>query len=424
MRLRNFAEASDALRSYIPNKRFEDNYRLDRMRSLLAALGDPQETFATVHIAGTSGKTSTAYLVRALLEAAGQKTGLTVSPHVDSVTERIQLSGHPISEDAFVDHLERLLTRVESTGLSPTYFEVLVALAYLVFHTEDVDYAVVETGLGGLLDGTNTIARRDKVCVITDIGLDHTEVLGETVEEIAGQKAGIIQPGNAVVLQGQDPAVERVVAEAARARGAQLTVVRDVPGGPLAASSDLALFQRRNLRVAEVTYRLVAARDGLPPLSALDLPGLADCLPPARMEIREVQGREIVIDGAHNPQKLRALRGALQERGYGRVAVLANVVGAPSQKVDDCLRELLPIASLLVVPDFAVVQDVDRRSVPAAEMVARARRLGFENVQAAADPRAGLAAVLSGHEKSVLVTGSLYLAAQVRVLLAPAQTDR
>lgn len=121
------------------------------MRQLMELLGNPQDSYAVIHVAGTSGKTSTAYFIRGLLQTAGKKTGLTVSPHIRSITERIQIDGRPISDELFVSYLNQLLEKVENSPLTPTYFELLVALAYLVFREEKVDYAVIETGLGGLL---------------------------------------------------------------------------------------------------------------------------------------------------------------------------------------------------------------------------------------------------------------------------------
>ena len=225
-RLDSIDSAVRALYEYIPQTAsMKQNYSLDRLRTFLSEIGNPQETRRVVHIAGTSGKTLTAYFIRALLQEAGQVTGLTVSPHVLSITERVQINGKPLPDDEFVGYLERFLEIVRASEVPLTYFEVLVAFAQWVFDERQVDYAVVETGLGGLLDGTNTVTRADKVCVITDMGLDHTEVLGDTIEAIARQKAGIIQPGNPVFLLEQDAAATAVVAEEARGRRASLRIV-------------------------------------------------------------------------------------------------------------------------------------------------------------------------------------------------------
>ena len=224
--IRTIGEALATLHTYIPAPgMMAKNYTLDRMQQLMALLGHPQDSYKSIHIAGTSGKTSTAYFVSGLLQTAGAKVGLTVSPHIQSITERIQINGEPIADDLFVHYLNMLLAKLEDSAITPTYFELLVALAFLVFREEDVDYAVIETGLGGLLDGTNVITRQDKVCVITDIGLDHTDVLGATVEEIALQKAGIVQPGTTLILQHQAETIEQTITDEAYRRGAEEVVI-------------------------------------------------------------------------------------------------------------------------------------------------------------------------------------------------------
>ncbi len=165
-----------------------------------------------------------------MLETAGLTTGLTVSPFVRSITERVQVGGSPLPNDQFVTRLDEFLPIVEASESRPTFFELMVAFAFEVFHRRTVDYGVVETGLGGLLDATNVISRRDKLCVISDIGLDHNEVLGETVQEIAAQKAGILQRGNAVLIQGGQPdSVIEVLRDVSLARGASYVEVTSDP---------------------------------------------------------------------------------------------------------------------------------------------------------------------------------------------------
>jgi len=413
--LRSIDEAVDALYTYVPNvAALKANYTLDRMRQFMAKLGNPQDAYPSVHIAGTSGKTSTAYFVRSLLQNAGQVTGLTVSPHIVSVTERVQVNGVPLPDAEFVAYLNRFLPLVETSGIRLTYFELLMAFAYWVFAERNVRYAVIETGLGGLLDATNVITRPDKLCVITDIGLDHTEVLGETIEKIAFQKAGIIQPGNQVILieQGQT-AMDVVKAEAAK-RHASVRAVTPIGGGTL---PDSPPFQRRNMAAAVATYEYVAGRDGLSPLAAETIRTVSMHTPPGRMERRETAGRKVILDGAHNLQKLLALRLALEESGVRSAAVLASFIQAPDQKIDDSLAVLRPLASHLIVTDFSVVNDIGRVPVLAAELADRASRLGFDSVQVCPELPDAVAALLDRPESSLLVTGSLYLVSQVRKLL-------
>ncbi|MCA9326649.1 hypothetical protein KC976_03555, partial [Candidatus Saccharibacteria bacterium] len=191
--LTTFADAQKVLRTYYANA--QTKYTLDNMCALMDHIGSPQEKIRVVHVAGTSGKTSTSYYAAALLRAAGLQVGLSVSPHVDQINERLQINGQPLSEAEFCQVLTEFLNAIKDAPVKPSYFELLTAMAFWEYARRGVDAAVMEVGLGGLLDATNVISRRDKICLITDIGLDHTEILGDTLVEIAQQKAGIIQPG-------------------------------------------------------------------------------------------------------------------------------------------------------------------------------------------------------------------------------------
>jgi dihydrofolate synthase/folylpolyglutamate synthase len=428
-------EATEALYSYIPPPRGGDvgsvagtapvhagrtnvgeQEPLEGTRQLLAALGQPQDAVRAAHVAGTSGKTSTAYLLRALLRAGGVRTGLTVSPHVTSITERVQVDGAPLAPERFAQRVFQFLPLVEATGRRPGYFELLVALAHWVFagsggRDAPVDVAVLETGIGGLRDRTNTLTRPDKLCLIADIGYDHTELLGDTVEEIAAHKAGIIQPGNHVLVVEQDERVLKVVADAAEDRGATVEVVRVRDREP---GIDLPPFQWRNWSLARAAYPHLS--DAV--LSPAALAGAAQGLPPGRMEVLAVGERRVVLDGAHNPQKLAALADALRAKGIGRVPVLASLLRAPSGKLRAALAELAPLTSELIVPEFTAVAQIGKQTPPATEIAALARDAGIGNLSVVPDVRAGLAALLAGSAPVVLVTGSLYLVSQVREILS------
>ena len=191
-KLRSFNDIDTVLKDFIPPMRsFRSVYTLDTMRALMLALGNPQNSYKTIHVAGTSGKTSTSYYIAALLGQTGKKIGLSVSPHVDNVNERVQIDLVPLDEHEYCQQFSTFLQIINKLRIKPTYFELLIAFAFWQFAQEKVDYAVIEVGLGGLLDGTNVIERSDKVCVIADIGLDHVAVLGNSLAGIAAQKAGI-----------------------------------------------------------------------------------------------------------------------------------------------------------------------------------------------------------------------------------------
>lgn len=419
-RIVTLADAERALFAFIPATLRNQPYTLDRIRALLDYLHNPQQKLRVVHIAGTSGKTSTAYFIRALLQAAGKRTGLTVSPHIHTITERVQLNGQPLTERQFVAYINDFLPLVAASGLKPSYFEVLMALAYWVFAKQKVDYAVIETGLGGLLDGSNVARRADKLCVISDIGLDHTEKLGKSIVQIARNKAGIIQPGNHVIIQQQSVVAMRVVRRVAVQQGGTVEVAR----GTGAIQTDLPLFQQRNWTLALAAYAYVAGRDGLPVLTATQLAYAASQQPPGRLEVWQLGNKKIIIDGAHNPQKLHALYKTLAAQGITQAAVLANFVQAPAQKTQSSLKALQPLAAHLIVPEFVVMQDVGKKSVPADQLVATAVKMGYPNVTAQPNLARAFALLLTRPEPVLLVTGSLYLVSQILPLLASKQMQR
>ena len=218
--------ASDAVTRYLDDRtkfpsRGASPDKLGRVRKLLRSLGDPQDAFRAVHVAGTAGKGSVTAFVASILTVHGFKVGAYLSPHAYSVLERFQLDGQPVAAEVAARQLADIAPLVATMdaygGAQPSFFEVTTALAFQIFAAASVDYAVIETGLGGLLDATNTISRSDKIAVLTTIGLDHTDVLGRTLEEIAMQKAGIL-PRDGRALAVQDGAAEVVDVIAAEAR--------------------------------------------------------------------------------------------------------------------------------------------------------------------------------------------------------------
>lgn len=409
--IRTIEEATKVLRSYIPAPGLmHHNYTLDRMDELMELLGNPQNDYKVVHVAGTSGKTSTAYFIQGLLQAAGQKTGLTVSPHIQSVTERIQIDGRPISDEKFIYYLNVLLEKLATSSLQPTYFELLMALAYMTFREENVEYAVIETGLGGLLDATNVVTRPDKFCVITDIGLDHTDVLGKTVDEIALQKTGIVQPGNTLVVQHQADAIERIITEHALSRGANTVKIAK---SPEADSFVLPVFQQRNWALAVTAYDEIATRDMLPQSKTFDGRELMMHQPPGRMEIILVNDKIIILDGAHNPQKMQAFVASLQEKGYGQLDVLVSFVDDKKDILEETLQQLEPVVKSLTVTNFSVMRDVGRTASPTEDIVKAAQKLGYKT-ERVDNPEEALQAMLDSSSPVIVVTGSLYLVAQLR----------
>src|SRR5690606_14340502 len=270
MRLPDYAAARRYLEQFVPGpgQFTPPDLALARTVALMHALDDPQEARPVIHLAGTSGKGSPATLLAAVLAAHGLRTGLGLSPHVRSLTERIQLNGAAIDPARFTAAVAAVQPAVEAVSDGPygppSFFEITIAISYLVFAGRvpgcaPVDVVVMETGLGGRTDATNVVRHRDKIALFTAIDLDHTELLGDSVAQIAREKAGIVQPGNTVISIHQQAAVKTVLEQVCRSQAAALTwfdpatQIRRVRPGLTHVTFDLAWHGRP--AAADMTWR-------------------------------------------------------------------------------------------------------------------------------------------------------------------------
>lgn len=436
-------------------------FDLDRFRTQLATLGDPHLRYAVVHVAGTKGKGSTCAMLEAALRACGLKTGLYTSPHLERFTERIRVNGEQISGERFAELVQtmagHLAPEADPTAGFRTVFEILTAAAFQHFADEAVDVAIIETGLGGRLDSTNVFDRPGPgplINVITAMGMDHASVLGRTVQEITGEKAGIIRPHSHTVVSMQpDNATEQIVQAVVEKRCADVGAVAPLfvsenldiaphdagyalrrrgddngQGGRLSLEAVLAggvvvkpglkgLHQAQN--AAAVWLALGAMQRAWAPVS----PALADRLQPGaviagiagvqwwgRFQQEKFEGVDVVIDGAHCGISARALARACAQEYGDRPAVL--VVGFLQDKsggeILTGLFDALPVArAVAVAPPSA-------RAVSAEPVVdALGEFLPADHISSAADISAGLAAAGEAARELgayVIVYGSLYLA--------------
>lgn len=403
--IRDFAGAQAYLRQFYDTP--DAAYSLDTMRKLMDYLGDPQNQLRVVHVAGTSGKTSTAYYAAALLTAGGCKTGLTVSPHVDALNERVQINGRPVPEKEFCAALEEFARAIEFAPVRPTWFECVVAFAYWYFAREKVNYAVVEVGLGGLLDGTNVVNRPDKVCVITDIGFDHKEILGETLAEIAVQKFGIVVQGNSIFMHQQPEEVMAVACQTAHDKRSELHIVEsDEQNG------DMPAYQGRNWQLAYEAYEHIRRRDGLPQLAPDELKATRQMQVPGRMDVISYQSKTFIMDGAHNAQKIRAFVTSFR-RLYPQSRP-AIIIGMREGKDYVAVVPLLAaITDRVICTAFETSQDLPVSSVE-PDKLAEAFNAGGVAATAIPDQQAAVAAALNGPADMIIITGSLYLLGQIR----------
>jgi dihydrofolate synthase/folylpolyglutamate synthase len=340
----------------------KEGFGTDRMRALLAALREPQVGLPAIHVVGTNAKSTTTRMIEALLLANGVRAGAYLSPHVRSWAERIRVRGAEADLEAVLG-----VVRPAAEDLDATQFEALTAAAFVAFRDGRVEAAVVEAGLGGRHDATNVLDET-RVVVLTNVSLEHTEVLGETREAIAAEKLAVIHPGCTAVLG--EPEWD------AAARSAGAGAVIGASGGARA----LALAAARAFLGGEVDPE---------PLDDVTLPG--------RLERREGEVR----DGAHNPDGVRWLIEHLPRDDY---TLMASMLA--DKDVDEMLRGLSTLGRR-----FVACRSSNARALPAEELAARARRW-FAHVEAEDDPRAALALAHTLGEP-VLVTGSLYLLADL-----------
>ncbi len=394
---------------------------LERTRELLHRLGNPQKKLRFVHVAGSNGKGSTCAMLDAVLRAAGWRTGLYTSPYIQNFCERIQVEGANIPGEALADITERVRAQAEAMDDHPSQFELVTAAAMLYFAETQCDIVVLEVGMGGALDSTNVIDCPE-VAVITNIGLEHTEYLGDTLEKIAATKAGIIKPGCRAVCYDGAPEVTAVVRAACEERGVPLRFADYGKVKPLSQGLDgqrflwdgteyhLALLGRHQLHNAATVLETVAAlREGgwKIPEDAVRT-GLEHVRWPARLEVMR-RAPLFLIDGGHNPQCAEALSESLRELLPGKKAVF--LLGVLADKDYPRMMELLmPLAQ-----EFVCLTPLSDRALPAAELAAYLTAHGAK-ASACAGIGDGLAAAFAaaGADGAVVAFGSLYLVGAIR----------
>jgi dihydrofolate synthase/folylpolyglutamate synthase len=395
---------------------------LERMHKLTTALGLPQNRFASIHVVGTNGKSSVTRMTAALLEAHGLKTGAVVSPHVDRWAQRTLIGGEEVAQDAWSDAVEQVARAAEGVdrtleeGEAITQFEAATAASFVALANARVEVAVVEAGLGGRLDATNTIPSR--VTAVTSIGLDHTEWLGETELEIAAEKLAVLRDQTTLVLGQVSADVEKLAARIARERGAEMVRVEaaPVPEMPLRAAGE---FQRRNFAIACAAAAAFLGRLDL----ELAAEVAATVTVPGRLEL-VAEHPPVYIDAAHNPQGAAALAESLASVAAGKrvVACLAILADKDAAAM---IAALAPALDRVVCTELpaAALEGHGRpgaQSHPAAALVSLCEEAGLraeaEPQLAAALRRARLLA-LEPPEGAVLLAGSHYAIGPARAIL-------
>jgi dihydrofolate synthase / folylpolyglutamate synthase len=393
---------------------------LDRMHRLTTALGMPQHRFASIHVVGTNGKSSVARMTAALLEAHGVSAGACVSPHASRWSERTLLHGEEVGREEFAAAVARVAQAAETVnraldeGEAVTQFEAATAASFVALAAARVQVGVIEAGLGGRLDATNTIPSR--VTVLTSVGLDHTEWLGETKAEIAAEKLAVLRDHSTLVVGRVSPEVTRLADEAANERGAKLVNAPEDPGPEFRLRAS-GRFQRRNFALA-----MAAAEAFLGELDRERVAAVAATLTiPGRLE-RIADDPPTFLDAAHNPDGAAALAEALPEvAGAGPVVVcLAILADKDAAAMVRALAPVLDRAVCAEIPaeELAAHGRSGSGTHPASEL---ARLCEAEGLLAEAEPRfdealrRARALALESSEGALLVTGSHYVLARARI---------
>jgi dihydrofolate synthase/folylpolyglutamate synthase len=425
------------------NKRWPESKiepTLDRILALTDALGSPQFSYPTIHLAGTNGKTTTARMIDQLLSQLGYRVGRYTSPHLESFTERISIKGEPISPENMIatyKDIELYLDLIDSRQPNPlSYFEVLTAMAFVAFAEYPADIAVIEAGMGGQWDATNVVA--SEVAVMTPIGLDHMEYLGNTLEEIAQTKAGIFKQESNVVLAAQKPEVAKVLL--AQAAKVSANVFREgvefsVKKRALAVGGQLISFQGVHSEISDIFLPLYGdhqANNAAVALAAVEVftkvklddelvrEAFSKVKSPGRCEI-VYKDPLVIIDAGHNPHGISALAKTINSE-FDFESVIAVVGVLADKDVNGMLKELVEMADFIVI-----TQNQSPRAMPSDELAAIASSY-FKSEQIEVMPdlklalrfaleKATLANQVSDGVSAVVVTGSVLTAGEARGIL-------
>lgn len=426
----NYTEAVDYIET-IP--KFTVKHPPEHTRELLSRLGNPQEGIKIIHVAGTNGKGSVCAYLNAMLLAGGKKTGLFTSPHLVRINERFQINGEDVSDEQFLDaflKVEKAAKEYEAEGEGhPSYFETLFLMGMLIFKEAGVEYLVMETGLGGRLDATNVV-EKPLACIITSISRDHTEYLGDTLEAIAGEKAGIIKAGVPVIYDASQPGPASVIAAKAKEMGSPawpmepsfyemktqsregITFTFAYPGGEKAelAISYVAKYQMMNASLAFYTMHILQDVHDIPKNVLAE--GLSKIKWPCRMEMA---APGVIIDGAHNEDGIAQF---VSTAGYfakeNEITILFTAVA------DKHYHEMIGEICEGIHPSHVVATQIDgSRVVPAEVLAEDFRKAGCTDV--CAEPEIGAAYEKALGKKGsgmLFCVGSLYLAGELKAYLA------
>jgi dihydrofolate synthase/folylpolyglutamate synthase len=389
-------------------KKFGDKLRLEEMEKLVSALDNPQNKFKSIHIAGTNGKGSTAAFLAQILEEAGYKVGLYTSPHLVNFNERIKINGKDISDENIVELTKIIREQVETNNIDTTFFEFTTAMAFQHFANEGVDFAIIEVGLGGRLDATNVID--PDLCVITNVSLEHTKILGETKEEIAKEKAAIIKEKKVVITAETDPIVLNIFENKCKEKNSFLVVLDD----QLKYKINKSNFNTQTFTVKNNTFTIKMLGEhqirnaclALLIAKQLEIPinkvkwGLEKTLWAGRLQTLQ-ENPLLMVDGAHNIAGIKYLVNFVKTIRKRKILVLGI---AKDKKLNEMVSLLVPLFEQIIVTEGSF------KPTPVEELAEAVKEYN-PNVKIVKDSEEAVKEALNiaNEDDFVLVSGSLYL---------------
>ena len=449
---------------------------LRRAKYFMKLLKNPQNKIRVIHIAGTSGKGSTAHLISHILQSQGFSVGLSISPHVFDIRERMQINNQLANEKLVLKYFNQILPiilKMEKCKYGmPTFFEINVALAFFMFAKEKLGYAVMETGLGGTLDATNTVTSKNKICIITKLGLDHTQILGNTISKIASEKAGIIGTRNSVI--SHQSSVINTIKTRCEKKNAELNILnkknysiisstanetvfnfhcvipvktgirpllkssvsnitKDIKSGwiPGQARNDkekklslknihlglIGIHQAENCSLALACLSILSARDKFDVNEKSLRNALENITVTGRLEIRKINDKALIIDGAHNPQKMKALTSNLAKI-YPSQKFTFVVAFKKGKDFKVMLKYIIPLADKILLTQFSTSgMDNHWNSIDNQEISAFFKSQKFKKFSIIGNKKSEIIKPIRASKKPVVITGSLYLISSIHTYL-------
>lgn len=459
MQIKDFRQFESFIKSRIPSREalFMGDIGLRRAKYFMKLLGNPQNKIKVIHIAGTSGKGSTCHLISHILCSQGFNVGMSISPHVFDIRERMQINNKLPEKKLILKYFNEILPAILKMekckyGM-PTFFEINIALAYYMFFKEKLDYAVIETGLGGMLDATNTVTNKNKICILTKIGLDHTEILGKTISKIAEQKAAITQKQNTTISIQQTENAMKVIKNQCKRQKAELyfinkknyKIIYSTPSETVfdfkisntntnksefdsesESNSEKNVMSLRNINLGLVGQH--QAQNCSLALACLEIlskrekfsidekklrNALRNITIPGRCEIIKRNNNTIIIDGAHNPQKMNVFIGNLAKI-FPNQKFIFIVSFKKGKDFKSMLKYIIPFADKILLTHFSTKkQDNHLSSIDNEEIAKYLNSQNFRNFKIINNTSADIIKNIKASKKPIIITGSLYLIGQI-----------